>query len=631
MDASAPAAITIMRLPVLLSVFILLTSMDTIYGQDYYDINEINTIELFFADSNWDQILDSLFAAGNEERLVGTAVINSIQFDSVGVRYKGQSTYHPDYIKNPLNVKLDHIIQGQLLDGHYGTLKLANVYQDPSFVREALSYEIARKYMAAGKANYANVYINNNLIGLYTNVQDVDRYFMIDHFNCVDQPRFKGVLGQNPQPTLWGYLGEDSTAYFDNYELESNHGWADLIEFLDVFNNNTAAVEDVLAVDCHLWMLAFDILTVNLDAPINMGQNFYLFRDASARFNPIIWDLNENFGVFRTLVGGSPLNLIQMQRLDPFLNISNPDYPIIYRILTDSTYQKIFIAHMKTIIEDNFSNGWYLVRALELQGIIDSSVQADPNKFYTYNDFTTNIENSVGSSPQTIVGITELMDARTTYLSNHEAFQGTAPVVTDISFEPLKVYPNTVVWFYVEVANADSVLLGYRQTRAGKYQKIQMYDDGFHNDGTAGDGIYGVAVHVNSGDINYYIYAENEEAAVFSPERAEHEYHKIRLTGGEYIALEQNFPNPFRNSTNFRYHIPVRSNVSLSLYDVAGRKIKTLVNEEKEAGSYGVTLSIDTETPNLAAGVYFAELVIDPTSDDQVNSYKGITKLVLIK
>lgn len=166
-----------MKVPVLLSTIILIAFSINASGKDFYDINNINTIELTFSQANWDQILDSLYAVGNEERLVGIAVINSVQYDSVGVRYKGSSSYNPSRTKNPLNIKLDHIIDGQELNG-YSTLKLANVFKDPSFVREVLSYEIGRKYMSCGKANFINVYINGNLIGLYTSVQCIDKFFL---------------------------------------------------------------------------------------------------------------------------------------------------------------------------------------------------------------------------------------------------------------------------------------------------------------------------------------------------------------------------------------------------------------------------------------------------------------------
>jgi hypothetical protein len=502
------------------------------FSQDFYDINNINTIEIIFSQSNWDEILDSLYAAGEEERLVGTAIINGEQFDSVGVRYKGNSSYDPNRIKNPLNIKLDHVIEDQELDG-YGTLKLANVWKDPSFVRETLSYEIAGKYMAASKANYINVSINGTLIGLYTSVQSVDKFFMANHFFSNDYARFKGEL-IDEMPTLvtvWGYFGLDSTSYYDYYELQSDYGWAELIEFLKILNNNTSLVEEVLDVDRHLWMLAFDNLMVNLDAPINFGHNFYLYKDGTGRFNPIIWDLNENFGVFSMLLSGGPLNVTQMQQLDPLLHISHPDYPIINKILSDPTYQKIYIAHMKTILEENFADGSYETRALEIQSIIDSDVQADPNKFYTYNDFLNNIHNPVGGGPQSIVGITQLMDARVNYLNSLPLFQYIEPEITNITHTPTTVSANSEVWLNAEVSNANIVKLAYRFLQTNKFEKVDMYDDGNHNDGTAGDGVYGTLISVGSTDVQYYIYTENNDAVKFSPERAEYEFYSIEVTG----------------------------------------------------------------------------------------------------
>ena len=103
-------------------------------------------------------------------------------------------------------------IDDQTIDG-YGTLKLANVFKDPSFVREALSYEIARKYFPASESNYANVYINGTHLGLYTNDQSVDKFFMRTHFASDENTRVKGELtssGGPPTGGVWEYFGEDS-------------------------------------------------------------------------------------------------------------------------------------------------------------------------------------------------------------------------------------------------------------------------------------------------------------------------------------------------------------------------------------------------------------------------------------
>ena len=62
-----------------------------------------------------------------------------------------------------------------------------------------------------------------------------------------------------------------------------------------------------------------------------------------------------------------------------------------------------------------------------------------------------------------------------------------------------------------------------------------MYDDGNHGDGIAGDGIFGVTINVDARDVQYYIYAENSNAGIFSPERAEHEFHQLAVVGGLVI------------------------------------------------------------------------------------------------
>jgi hypothetical protein len=506
-------------------------------SQDFYDVSTVHTIQITFTQSNWDRILDSLFAA-SEDRLIGTVVIDGVQYDSVGIRYKGNSTYSANRVKNPLNIKLDHIIDNQTIQG-YGTLKLANVWFDPSFVREVLSYEIANNYMPSSKANYCNVYINGTLLGLYVSVQDVDKLFMRTHFMDDAGVRFKGeVAFGGPQTiyTVWGYDSEDSSDYTDRYEIESNEGWSELIDFLDTLNNNTAEVEKVLDVDRHLWMLAYDNLFVNLDAPINFAHNYYLYRDASHRFNPIIWDLNMNFGGFSQIIGGSGLSIAQMQQLNPYLNENNSNYPIVNKFLQNATYKKRYVAHMKTIISEMIATDWYRTRALELQAIVDAHVQADPNKYSTYSSFLNNINSSVGQTP----GLVQLMSARMTYLNSRPLFAATAPTITDMGHTATPVMTGSTIWVVATVANATPVSLKYRDQPVAPFTALTMFDDGAHNDGVSGDGIFGASITAGTGDIHFYIYAENASAATFLPPRAEFEDYTLTVTTPTVSAVKIN-------------------------------------------------------------------------------------------
>jgi len=514
----------------LLAVFLLLITISSLFA-DFYDAEQVNTIKLYFTQSNWDQLLDNLYAAGDEDRLLGTAVINGVTYDSVGVRYKGNSSYSANRAKNPFNIKLDYVIDDQLMDGKYGTIKLANGFSDPSFVRETLAYEIARKYMPASMANYANVYVNDVLIGTYTNVQDVDSYFMRTLLHCDDKPRFKCDTNTMSSVTVWGYLGQDSTAYSQYYGIESDYGWADLINFTNVLNNDQNNIASVMNVDQNLWMVAFDNLLVSLDSPINIFHNFYLFGDASNRINPIVWDLNMTFGGF----GAGGGSVTQMQQYNPLQNLTNATFPIISHVLSNTRYKKMYIAHMRTMINENFANGWYATRAAALQTICGPSVQADPNYFYTYANFQANLNSQVsgggsgGPGGAGVCGITQLMGTRSTYLLNSSPFQGTVPTITAIDHTPEVVTQNGAVNFTLTATNATYAQIGVRQNIADQFSIYQMYDDGQHNDGNSGDGVYGVTISLGIGDLQYYGYVENSSQGAFLPERAEHEFFTLAL------------------------------------------------------------------------------------------------------
>jgi len=68
----------------------------------------------------------------------------------------------------------------------------------------------------------------------------------------------------------------------------------------------------------------------------------------------------------------------------------------------------------------------------------------------------------------------------------------------------------------------------------------------------------------------------------------------------------QNYPNPFSVKTVISYQVPVTSKVSLKIYDVTGRLVKTLVDELKSAGAYTVKL----DGKDMPSGLYFYQLKV---------------------
>ena len=85
------------------------------------------------------------------------------------------------------------------------------------------------------------------------------------------------------------------------------------------------------------------------------------------------------------------------------------------------------------------------------------------------------------------------------------------------------------------------------------------------------------------------------------------------------FSLAQNYPNPFNPTTIIKYSIPTTSFVKLKVYDVIGREVATLVNEEKAVGNYNVEFN----GSDLSSGIYFYRI--------QAGDYSSVKKMILIK
>jgi len=91
---------------------------------------------------------------------------------------------------------------------------------------------------------------------------------------------------------------------------------------------------------------------------------------------------------------------------------------------------------------------------------------------------------------------------------------------------------------------------------------------------------------------------------------------KLVLSG---FQLHQNYPNPFNPSTVISYQLAAGAYVTLKIYDVLGKEVKTLVNEQQEMGRY----TIQFDASSLASGMYFYQL--------KANDYTSTMKMLLLK
>jgi hypothetical protein len=84
-------------------------------------------------------------------------------------------------------------------------------------------------------------------------------------------------------------------------------------------------------------------------------------------------------------------------------------------------------------------------------------------------------------------------------------------------------------------------------------------------------------------------------------------------------SLSQNYPNPFNPVTNIHYQIIKSGNVRLTVYDMLGRTVETVVNQNQKAGTY----TVQFDASRLASGAYFYRL--------QTSDFTETKKMILTK
>ncbi len=517
---------------------LLVFCFSTAKAQDFYNTN-VQEVRIEFSQRNWDVQLDSLKKNNPDARLVATAWVNGQRFDSVGVRYKGNSSYfrtrNETLKKLPFNIKLDYKKRGQVLKGTQNTIKLSNAFLDPSFVREPIAYEVIRKYMPAPQCNFTKLYINGKYWGLYVNSEAVDASFVKKHFGVsngyiikCDPDNWEKVRSQSGCPkgenASLTYLSDNAGCYNAFYETDNPAAWKVLINLIKVLNKTPDQIETALDVDQTLWMLALNNAMVNLDSYNgSLSHNYYLWADSLGVCHPVIWDLNMAFGGWRRDFTFQEMTDDQLIQYSPLAEFDNIRRPLISKLLKNSLYRKVYLAHLRTINNDFLVNGLLLTRAQAMSKDVEAWVKADSLKLYSLADFQNAYDKTMKNGPDNVIGLRQLMAKRAEWLAKHPLLNKVQPAIT----EAKAVKEGGKVKVTAKLANATrGGWLYYRSERQYAFKKIPLLDDATNGDAAATDGIFTATLDAALVK-QWYIAAESDEAAATLPERASFEFFKL--------------------------------------------------------------------------------------------------------
>ena len=566
-----------------------------------FDYNNVYEIRIEFYNTDYHNILTSKWFAEDKSRLPAKFWMDGVAFDSVGVRYKGNSTFYlADLVNNPkvpYNIDINHYVGGQKVRG-YKKLKLANAYLDPTFSKEASASFIYRNYLPSPQAAMVKLYVQDAYLGAYINTESINKQFLQKHFRekngafmkCEPTAAFGTGDTFVPADLLWRG-SDDSLLYYESYERKSDSlGWPEFIDMIDVLNNDPANIESVLNVDRTLWYFAVTTVLPNEDAyNTHVLHNYYMYQTGDGKWQMIPWDLSETYGGGLVAAdGGTGIHYFR----DPQYGFSPyaADRPLVYQLLMNPTYRMKFLHHVRTVMDEYYDADEIKAWVQDFQATGYSAIETDFNKVFTMSQLSQNVDNIVLWFFTQIGGITSTINERAPFLAAHPEVIKVPPVISDVTQNIENPTSSDIVYITATVSDATQVLLkvtNTNETYASDYIPVTMLDDGLGGDDVAGDGIYTAAIPFTTSNdhVKYYIEATNADAMELSPRRAEYFYYHYYVDQVLETPEEENlvqlklYPNPSTDIVNIS---GIPENATLMVRNLNGQLIEERVSQSSK-------------------------------------------------
>ncbi|WP_418040540.1 CotH kinase family protein [Paenibacillus xylanilyticus] len=422
------------------------TTTSTGIAQAYeslFQTDNVIDINVTIDDADWESMLESPL---DKDYKKVSVEVDGNKLDNVGFSTKGNLTLKSvasmeDSDRYSFRLKFDKYDKTQTLLG-LDKMVLNNNYADPSYMREVLHYEALRSIgMDVPMTNYVNLYVNGELVGFYTGVEAVDDSYLERNYG---EDYEDGVLYDTDERSYLQYEeGSDYSTLTEDLGTDENK--SKLKNFIKTLNDmpegEKGDIESVLDVDSALQYIAGNMVFGNYDSYNgDKGHNYMLYSDADGKFTVVPWDFNMSFNGYSggggrgTTTTGSTTtntNATNVSVDEPVLGISMENVPMINNLLAVPEYKEKYLSYVNELTD-------YLEgiqdRITELADVIRPYVEADPTKFYTTEQFESNIAYSAnadaaggmgGTPPEGFEGMTppEGMEGMTP----PEGFEGMTP------------------------------------------------------------------------------------------------------------------------------------------------------------------------------------------------------------
>ncbi|MBT5926800.1 MAG: CotH kinase family protein [Verrucomicrobia bacterium] len=278
-----------------------LENSETTLLNSFYASGQIQEIHLSMEPAQLDRLKHAL-----PERIYVPATFRwrNVTLAHVGIRYKGNSSSHPDQKhKRSFLIKFNEFEKGQRFLG-LRRVALDNGVQFGSLFSECLITDILRDQgIHASRSNYAKLLLNGNYLGIYVNVERLDQSFLKHHFSTQEGLLYKvdlGGRGSNLQ-----FIGKDTALYADTFEAKSDqaeNGRISLVDFIQMINQLPehqfeTLIEESMEWEAFLRTTATMLFSGAFDQLTGWNpHNYYLyFQPESRQWHYLPWDLDVGF------------------------------------------------------------------------------------------------------------------------------------------------------------------------------------------------------------------------------------------------------------------------------------------------------------------------------------------------
>ncbi|MFT6896767.1 MAG: spore coat protein CotH [Paraglaciecola sp.] len=374
------------------------------------DIYNKEVVESIYFEMDTDQWQDLLDNAEDEEYHLTSVTYKGVTLDEVAMRTKGNSSLRAvaqsTSERYSFNIDVNEYVSGQRLLG-MKKFVLNNMYNDPSYMREYIAYELMDEMgVATPEHAYVNVYVNDELKGLYLLVEFVNEQFIDKNFTNTQGDLYKpDGTGSDLQ-----WIGDDFASYA-GVDLKTNEDSSDngaFMNFVDEmeFGDGPSVIDQ----DSVLRYMAVSVVLSNLDSYHgSLAHNYYIYEQDGV-FSMLPWDFNESFGSFNMGCNGADIRELY---IDEPTDGALANKPLIANVFADSNNLDTYHDYLNQLIDGSLASTTFAARVADIDALISEHVANDPSAFYTFSEYEQNQDSTVGR----FYGLTSFINYRVANMS----------------------------------------------------------------------------------------------------------------------------------------------------------------------------------------------------------------------